>query len=263
MNKSASLYLKAETLLLQELGLQNWRPTEANTEVKSFKNCFLESGRLDAEYYQPKYDELVRRLKATNQAKQLGELLEFNQRGKQPVYTEGDGLVVINSKYIRKNKIDFDENRLGDISETPKSLIIRKGDVLLNGTGVETIGRCAPYLLDGPALPDNHVTILRSKSINPIYLSVMLKSIIGQMQVDKFYKGSSGQMELYPSDINQFIIWEAPKEVQVKVEEYVLQANAFEKQSQELLEAAKQAVEMAVEEGEDKAIEFLSFLKLI
>lgn len=177
------------------------------------KNSFLESGRLDAEYYQPKYDELVTKLKATNQSKQLGEVLQFNQRGKQPNYIENTGVTVINSKYIRKNKIDFDENRFGDLSKTPKSLIIRKGDVLLNGTGVGTIGRCAPYLLDHPALPDNHVTILRSDNIDPIFLSVMLNSIIGQMQVDKFYKGSSGQIELYPSDINQFFIWNAPKEI--------------------------------------------------
>jgi len=77
------------------------------------------------------------------------------------------------------------------------------------------------------------------------------------MQVDKFYKGSSGQIELYSSDINQFIVWAASKEIQTKIADYVLQAYKLEKQSKELLEAAKQAVEIAIEKGEEKAMEFI------
>ena len=60
-----TLYSLAEELLLNELGLHNWEPTEANTEVKTFKNSFLESGRLDAEYYQPKYDEVIEKIQQT------------------------------------------------------------------------------------------------------------------------------------------------------------------------------------------------------
>ncbi len=56
--ESSSFYIKAETLFLDELGLHKWHPTQANTEVKNFNNSFLQSGRLDAEYYQPKYDEV-------------------------------------------------------------------------------------------------------------------------------------------------------------------------------------------------------------
>ncbi|MEJ7681514.1 MAG: hypothetical protein WKG06_27420 [Segetibacter sp.] len=78
------------------------------------------------------------------------------------------------------------------------------------------------------------------------------------MQVEKFYKGSSGQIELYPSDINQFIVWDALEELQLKIADYVLQAYDLEKQSQQLLEAAKQAVEIAIEEGEEKAMEFIT-----
>ena len=75
--------------------------------------------------------------------------------------------------------------------------------MLINGTGVGTIGRSAPYLHNENALPDNHVTILRTKNLNPIFLSVYLNSIAGKYQVDKYFKGSSGQIELYPKDIDQ------------------------------------------------------------
>ncbi len=254
---SKQTYAEAERILLKEIGLQDFKPSQEPVNIKNFKEIFGTTKRLDAEYYQPKFEQLTGKIYATNQGKLLGELLDFNQRGKQPEYTDEDGLFVINSKHIRKNKIDFTENRKADVAATPKSLIIKKGDVLLNGTGVGTIGRCAAYLLTEPALPDNHVTILRTKTMNPVFLSVMLNSIIGQMQVDKFFKGSSGQIELYPTDINQFVVWDAPEDIQSKIANFVLNAYNLEAQSNQLLDVAKKAVEIAIEENEGKALQFI------
>ena len=56
------------------------------------------------------------------------------------------------------------------------------GDTLLNGTGRGTPGRAVPYLIDEPAVPDNHVAILRSDDLEPVYLSLYLNSSAGQMQ---------------------------------------------------------------------------------
>lgn len=54
-------YQQAESLLLSSLGLQNWTPSNKNVSIKSFSD-FVESGRLDAEYYQPKYDEIEQKI---------------------------------------------------------------------------------------------------------------------------------------------------------------------------------------------------------
>ena len=59
------------------------------------------------------------------------------------------------------------DNRFASLSEKEEPLFIKKGDVLINGTGVGTIGRAACYLHEQNALPDNHVTILRTDKINP------------------------------------------------------------------------------------------------
>lgn len=226
--------------------------------MKHLESLLVKQIILDAEYYQPKYDELIEKLEATKKSISLGELLTYNQRGTQPIYSEtDDGLPVLNSKHIRKNRIDFVDNRNAHKELTNKNSIIRKGDVLINGTGVGTIGRTAPYLLDTEALPDNHVTILRSDSIDPVFLSVMLNSVIGNMQVDKYYKGSSGQIELYPADLNEFIVWDAPKPVQQAIRNCIEEANQLEQQSQHLLNVAKQAVEIAIEQSEEAAMEFI------
>ena len=88
------------------------------------------------------------------------------------------------------------DNRYGITPDDDDPLIIETNDVLINGTGVGTIGRCAPYLYQQDALPDNHVTILRSDVLDPVYLSIYINSIAGQFQVEQYLKGSSGQIEL-------------------------------------------------------------------
>jgi hypothetical protein len=259
MELSRTLYSQAENLLTNAIGLNSDRLNAEAFNVKNFKNSFITTGRLDAEYYQKKYDELENQIMLTGAGVRLGTLLKMNKRGSQPTYiVDANGLPVLNSKHIRKNKIDFSDNRTGDINETNAELIIRKNDVLINGTGVGTIGRCAVYMREQPALPDNHVTILRTNAIDPVFLAVMLNSPIGKMQVDKYFKGSSGQIELYPADINEFVVWNAPKDLQKKIRASIEEAESLNQQSEHLLEVAKKALEMAIEEGEERAMERIS-----
>jgi type I restriction enzyme M protein len=255
---SKSIYQQAEDLLLSELGLNNWQPTEETVAVKSFAESFLSYGRLDAEYYQPKFDQLIERLEEKVELTPLRNLLILNQRGKQPQYIEDEdeyelGIPVVNSKHVREGEVILTDNRYAYLPETDDPLTIQADDVLINGTGVGTIGRCAPYLYEQKALPDNHVTILRTDSLDPVYLSIYLNSIIGKLFVEKYFKGSSGQIELYPNEITQFQIWEAPDSIQQKIRSKVETSHQKREQSKQLLEIAKTGVEQAIEADETTA----------
>ena len=48
-------------LLLNTLGIDSWKPVEKNTSVRSLKEI-TKRGRIDAEYYADKYDELLEKL---------------------------------------------------------------------------------------------------------------------------------------------------------------------------------------------------------
>jgi type I restriction enzyme M protein len=250
------LYTKAETLLLETLGIADFSPSVESVNIKSFKDSFGTTGRLDAEYYQPKYEQLEKIIAQNHVLDSLGNLLTLNRRGSQPNYAE-QGLPVINSKHVREGEVVLSDNRYAVLAEKENTLIIQKNDVLVNGTGVGTIGRAAPYLHDEPALPDNHVTILRTDKINPIFLSVYLNSIAGKYQVDKYFKGSSGQIELYPDDINCFYVPLVDDAIQTQIADLVQQSFALKKESEQLLEKAKQAVELAIEQGEEVAMGYL------
>lgn len=103
------------------------------------------------------------------------------------------------------------------------------------------------------ALLDNHVTILRTNSLDPIYLSIYLNSIIGKLLVEKHFKGSSGQIELYPNEIAQFLDWEAPDSIQQKIRSKVESSHQKREQSKQLLAIAKTVVERAIETDEATA----------
>lgn len=258
--RKALIYIKdAGKILLGILGLDNWNPPEALSYVQSSSEVFV-AGRLDAEHYQPRFAALMALIEKTGAGAKLGNHLIQNKRGKQPDYADA-GLPVVNSKHVLRNEVRLDaDNRLASFDEN--DLLISQGDVLMNGTGVGTIGRVAAYLHECQAVPDNHVTILRPKDeLDPVYLSVFLNSIAGQLQVEQRLRGSSGQIELYPNDIAEFRVWLAPKALQQSIREQVEQSFAQKQRAAQLLDAAKRAVEIAIEDSEAAALAYLDALK--
>lgn len=250
---------QSEQTLLNALGLKGWKAPEPLSYSRLSSEAFA-SGRLDAQHFQPRFKYLTDFIEATGQANLLGSLLHENQRGKQPQYTD-DGLRVVNSKHVLRGEVRLDEdNRRATYGD--EDLLIHQGDVLMNGTGVGTIGRAAPYLHSDPAIPDNHVTILRPMSgLDAVYLSVFLNSMAGQWQVEQRLRGSSGQIELYPTDIAQFKVWIAPPSVQSEIRRTVEKSYQQKQLSAQLLGSAIRAVEIAVADSEQAAVAYLETLK--
>jgi len=248
-NESISLYKKAQCFLDSELGL-NRLNFEKPVGYTAYFSQLEQSRRLDPEHFYPAFSSLVKQLSDRINLIPLGSQLTFCQRGKQPVYSD-NGLPVINSKHVQPNKVVLEGNRTA-FDNSVAELQIRYGDILINGTGRGTLGRVAPFLFEREAIPDNHVTILRSSTLDPAYLSFYLNSRAGQLQVEMHQRGTSGQLELYPFDIRKFLVWVAPKEFQQEIRRLYNKAAESEKRSKELLEQAKTRVEQLIEEAARK-----------
>lgn len=74
---SKSLYAEAEHVLLRELGLIDWIPTEVGITEKMSVEVQL-FGRCDAEFFQSKYDELFEKL-AKFQTQKLGDIVDYQK----------------------------------------------------------------------------------------------------------------------------------------------------------------------------------------
>ena len=59
---SRARYREAQDILLSELGLRNWQPKHELTFTKDFSST-REMDRIDAEYYQPRYNQIVEVIK--------------------------------------------------------------------------------------------------------------------------------------------------------------------------------------------------------
>ena len=65
LKEAEAVYAETDSLLIRELGLDTFHSSDKQMSVRSLKSI-VEVGRIDAEYYQPKYDELNLMIKSLN-----------------------------------------------------------------------------------------------------------------------------------------------------------------------------------------------------
>ncbi len=255
-SQSQMLYSETQKLLLENLNLTDWQHNNNQVNVKSLKESFLSSGRLDAEYYQVRFDELEAKIKWFHY-KTIAEIQQFNARGVQPNYVEKGHVPVVNSKHILEEGLDYDnfERTTEVFLSSQNRAQIGYGDILIYTTGAN-IGRTQAYLKHDYALASNHVNILRVKGVNPVYLAFVLNSPIGRMQTEKLCSGSA-QVEIYPNDIEKIIVPILDETKQETIAAKVQDCFALKMESKRLLNVAKTAVEIAICEGEEKALKYL------
>ncbi|MFJ2866907.1 restriction endonuclease subunit S [Kitasatospora sp. NPDC087314] len=118
-------------------------------------------------------------------------------RGIAPKYSEDpNDLVVLNQKCIRDGRVSLAPARLTvrETVKTPK--LLQRDDILVNSTGVGTLGRVARWTSDSRATVDSHVTIVRfdEKAVDPV--SAGFAMLRAQPEIEAMGEGSTGQTEL-------------------------------------------------------------------
>ncbi len=248
-SQSKQLYKEAEVMLLEELGLLNYEVKHSlwfSTTKKEIDNA----KRYDSEYFQPKYAEMVQIIsKNAKHIKTIENIKTYNNRGLQPIYNKDGLLNVINSKHILDNTLDYDNFEKTDMNfwEKQKKARVFEGDILIYTTGAN-IGRTQVYSSNEKAMASNHVNILRIIDENPYYVGFVMNSLIGKLQTEKLCAGSA-QVELYPKDIDKFIIPFISIDLQNIIVNKLKESHKLRKESKDLLEEAKRKVEEEIEKG--------------
>ncbi|HPY90854.1 MAG TPA: DNA methylase, partial [Lentisphaeria bacterium] len=168
----------------------------------------------------------------------------------QPVYVDDGPISVVNSQHIGPQHIDYDglqETSEKAFAASPEGHI-KPNDLLIYTTGAY-IGRTNVYLSDQPALASNHVNILRLNSgIDAAYMALVFQAVIGQFQTQKHLRGSA-QAELYPNDIDKFVVPLLAPRKQAAIGDSVRSSLEKQQESKRLLEQAKARVEQLIEEA--------------
>lgn len=137
----------------------------------------------------------------------LREVCSYISRGISPKYIDVGGVAVVNQKCIRDFSIDFSKIRRHDASKRKiDDRLLKLWDVLVNSTGVGTLGRVAQVRrLPEATIVDSHVTVLRSGvEINPLYLGLVVGGM--QQEIEALAEGSTGQTELSRAKLGELKI---------------------------------------------------------
>lgn len=132
----------------------------------------------------------------------------------------------------------------------------RKDEILFTKDG--TIGISFVVNEDMKAVLSGAFLRLQKKiHIESEYLALVLNSIVCKLQIERF-SGGAIIAHLKPSDTMEIIIPILSPSIQSLISEKVITSHSARETSKKLLERAKRAVEIFIEENEESAEKFLT-----
>lgn len=251
-------YAEAQYALLSEIGLAGWQPHYHPWFIKHYADL-RKAERIDADYFQPKYDEIVNAIKACHGGwKTLGALVSI----KKCIEVGSGEYLDKGIPFVRVSNLSpFEISKEKHISHVLYSGIKehqpKQGEILLTKDATPGI---AHYLKAPPEkmIPSGGILRLKTKAdgINNEYLTLVLNSILTKEQVNRDV-GGSVILHWRPDQVKGVVVPILPEEKQTQIAEKVTEAFALRKQSKHLLDCAKRAVEIAIEKNERAAVKWL------
>lgn len=171
--------------------------------------------RFDFGFLDPRHEEMEQRFHALAKARsyQVSTLHAKTTllRGKSSDRYVSSGVPILKVRNVTGEGIRWDDTDfvLREFFDVNPNRHLAPLDVLLTSTGLGTIGRVDIVDRDVPCMTDGHVTVLRvndQNELSPQYLLYYLRSMFGQMQMERYTVGSTGQTELNRDDVGRMLI---------------------------------------------------------
>lgn len=255
-HKSNTIFDKAKSLLLADLDLEAWQPKHKLAFIKKYSDTQL-AERIDAEYHQPKYDKIVSAIKTYSGGwASLGDLVSI----KDKIFLPEDN---IEYKYIELANITGNGEISDCMIEQGRNLPSRArrkvatGDVIVSSIEGSLSSIALVENEHDGSLCSTGFHVVNSSTFNSETLLVLLKSLVGQLQMKK---GCSGTIltAINEDEFRRITLPIIRSEAQTQIQNMVTESFNMRKQSKHLLECAKRAVEIAIEQNEDTAIKWLN-----
>ncbi|GMB91956.1 restriction endonuclease subunit S [Helicobacter ailurogastricus] len=254
LEQSKALYKKAQGLLEQELGTPPKAPLKEH-QIKSLKESFLSTGRLDAEFYQSKYEHLETCLREyVNGVVPLKDLVHEYSSGfafKSVDYLEQqqpNALMLIRINNIKRNTLDTQNviylpAQAKELSPKDK---LQKGDLLISMSG--SIGLACVVHTEIEAMLNQRILKIRVKNFIPEVLALYLNSVMGRLQFERIGTGGV-QTNLSYADMQNIFVPKIPLNIQEQIAALLQESLKHREQAKVLLTQAKAGAEHALTGG--------------
>ena len=243
-------YKSAEKMLEESLGIN--QSSNDSVSIKTLSESFNISGRLDAEYYQPKYEQIENQIASNNTVYNSCKIYDKN-------FNPNDDIIY---QYIELANVDL----MGGIA-TPSSIIgkelpsrarrlVKTGQIIISS--IEgSLQSCALITEQfNNAICSTGFFVLDSEKYNPETLLVLFKSEPIQELLKKRCSGTI-LTAISKDELEKMPLPELDKGIQDQIADKVQESFRLRKKSKKLLDIAVKAVEMAIETDEETAIAWL------
>lgn len=253
--KADNLYSEAKNILLKELNLLNYKPEHKLFFEKNLSDT-VSAERMDAEYFQPKYDEIIKHIKNyKNGFDKLENLVNINDKNFNPKSNEIYKYVELANISINGETTGCAENKGKDLPSRARRLI-KLNDLIVSSVegSLDKIAIINEELEN--SLCSTGFYILASQILNSETLLMFFKSIAGQMQLKRGCKGTI-LTAIPKEELEKIVIPKIDNAIQQKIKEYIQKMYKARQTSKLLLKTAKKAVETAIEKDEPTAFKFI------
>lgn len=254
---SKKKYKDAEEILLGLFDFDNFLRNilKKQLSVKSLKDTMI-FNRIDAEYFQPKYDDLINKIKEKDSAL-LIDIVDI-QKSVEPgsAYYKAEGIPFVRVSDISKFGIDEPKIHLSP-ELFSKTISPQKDTILFSKDG--TCGIAYKFIDSNRIITSSALLHLSKKedvNIDLDYLTLVLNSPIIQMQAERDAGGSIIKHWSVPQ-IEQVEIPIVEEYIQQDIGDKIRSSFLLRRISEKLIKTAQKAVEIAIEEGEDDALAFI------
>lgn len=249
----------AEQTLLRALGLEHWRPPEPLTYERKARDVFA-AARLDAEHYQEQYYTLAKKLLSyKNGCVTLGDICPNPVNGVEIREYEDEGVPYLRVGDLHHLTVDLSSvMRIAPkaAAQQISKVKLESGDVLMSRSGSLAVTGVVEPEWTHSVISSHLIRIRMRQNFDPYYVALFLSSVPGRIQIERQSNGGV-QPEINHAALKSILLPRLDFCLQEDIHSSINQFHAVRKQARFFLDQAKRAVEIAIEEDEEAAMEFL------
>ena len=252
--RQAKCNYRDATKQIEEIVGQEQELPEINCSTKTISESFSSTGRLDAEFYQEKYRAYETGILSAAQGYTYikKEFLQIKEKCSSEL--DAYNYVEIGDIDVGAGTATFNAVNTSELPDNAK-IMTKQGDLLVST--VRPNRGAVAILEDEGLLVSGAFTVLRENGNYPKeILQVLLRTSIYRDWLLRFNVGTSYPV-IKDEDVLNMPIPLFEETVKQSIVSKVKEAASLRSQSEQLLEYAKQAVEMAIEQREDVALAWL------
>ena len=259
IDESALFYSEAESLLLHILQLEDFQPEDETYSIKSFKNSFGSTGRIDAEFYQPYYDELEKKVKSNGfvTASEICSLINYGTVPTSPYTEDGSGIPYIKGMNVKNVEVQNENlDRIINTKDLPEKFYTKAGDIIISQMG--TVADCGvvdetqeDWLFASFTI---RLRLKNLKAFNPYFVGLYIQKLAKRYYFQRYIAQASVRQNTDLPTVNNLFIPIVDIEMQNKIANKLKESKRKKEESKLLLNDVVRFVETAIEQGEEAAL---------